>query len=228
MPYIFSRNNKTGFPPSARMTAGRGRAIPGVVRVFLFPSFSSLARESSPNRKQQDWIPAFGENDSGEGTDESPRLDGVAPSAGVTDERRRLDSITTQRAIAPSFRHSRALLGNPVLHCEQQDWIPAFGENDGGEGKGREGPFPVSCVSFFFRHSRALLGNPVLIGNNRTGFPPSARMTAGRVPTKAPDLMGSPLVLVSRTKGADLTASPPSALLPPPSVILEPCSGIQS
>ncbi len=33
------------------------------------------------------------------------------------------------------------------------------GEND---GRGGEGSFPVSCVSFFFRHSRGLHGNPVL------------------------------------------------------------------
>ncbi len=41
-------NNRTGFPPSVRMTAGRAMVIPGVVRVFLFPSFSWPPRESSP------------------------------------------------------------------------------------------------------------------------------------------------------------------------------------
>ena len=135
------------------------------------------------------------------------------------------------------FRHSRALPGNPVPNCEEQDWIPAFGENDGGEGmarmtagKGRVIPGVVRV--FFFRHSRGIHGNPVLscvcpssfprpdggkaaknpngyaaisrpfvilaplflcpsfsgparesspsVGKTRTGFPPSARMTAGR------------------------------------------------
>ena len=34
-----SDKNRTGFPPSARMTEGRGKVIPCVVRVFLSPSF---------------------------------------------------------------------------------------------------------------------------------------------------------------------------------------------
>ncbi len=51
-------------------------------------------------------------------------------------------------------RHSHALPGNPVPNCEQQDWIPAFGENDGRGGMARMTP--------------------------KTGFPPSVRMTAGR------------------------------------------------
>ena len=51
-------------------------------------------------------------------------------------------------------RHSHALPGNPVPNCEQQDWIPTFGENDGRGGMARMTP--------------------------KTGFPPSVRMTAGR------------------------------------------------
>ena len=44
----FIAKNRTGFPPSARMTAGSGRVIPCIVRVFLFPSFSWPPRKSSP------------------------------------------------------------------------------------------------------------------------------------------------------------------------------------
>ena len=41
-------------------------------------------------------------------------------------------TATPQLPTLPSF--SRALPGNSVPNCEQQDWIPAFGENDGREG----------------------------------------------------------------------------------------------
>ena len=66
--------NRTGFPPSVRMTAGRGRVIPCVVRVFLFPSFSWPPRESSP-RPHSGFPPSArmtagrdGENDGGGGS----------------------------------------------------------------------------------------------------------------------------------------------------------------
>ena len=85
---VLGRIHRTGFPPSARMTAGEGdghsyllarmtcvcllpslscvRVAVILVRVFLLPSFSGLARESSSWANTQDWIPAFGENDGGE------------------------------------------------------------------------------------------------------------------------------------------------------------------
>ena len=118
-------NNRTGFPPSARMTegihsygmawiptcgendgGGGGGSFPCVS--FFFRHSRALLGNPGFSGKQQDWIPAFGENDGGGGGGSFP-------------------------CVSFFFRHSRALLGNPGFSGKQQDWIPAFGENDGGD-----------------------------------------------------------------------------------------------
>ena len=97
-------------------------------------------------------------------------------------------------------RHSRALPGNPVLGRIHRTGFPPSARMTAGEGDGHSYLLArmtcacllpsLSCgcvllpslsgVSFCCRHSRALPGNPVLGRIHRTGFPPSARMTAGR------------------------------------------------
>ncbi len=61
---------------------------------------------------------------------------------------------------------------------QEQDWIPAFGENDGGEGKGHSRcracfSFAVILFPSFSWPPRESSPRP------HSGFPPSARMTAG-------------------------------------------------
>ena len=168
---------RTGFPPSARMTAGKGRAIPGVVRVFfLRPSFSVILVASTGIQScpVSVFLPSVTM-----AAKPQKKPNGYAATSHPSPPRRPLPAVilvastgiqschmcvrlpspvtmaarpqknltaTPQCPVLSSFsrlsffvRHSRALPGNPVSNCEDQDWIPAFGENDGreGEGKGR-------------------------------------------------------------------------------------------
>ncbi len=116
--------------------------------------------------------------------------------------------------------------------CESPPWIPAYGEHDGREAS--EHPVRHFRASFlplsfprisFCRHSRALPGNPVLKQEHHPGFPPTARMTAGR-----PASIQSVILPLPRQAGNPPPSSSPSVMLAYflPSVILGPCPGIQS
>ena len=140
------------------MTAGKGRAA-SLQSDLLFPTF--FLRHSR-------------------GIHGNPVLSYVRLPSPVTMAARPQKTQRLRRNF-PSFRHSRASLSFSVIlgPCpgiqsfsgKDQDWIPAFGENDGGEGmarmtagKGRAASLQSDLLSptFFFRHSRGIHGNPVL------------------------------------------------------------------
>ena len=158
------------------MTAGRGRIIPGVVCMsfffrhcrapfFLSPSFSGLARESRPSFPVSHVFlsPSF----SWSPRESSPRPHCIFLECHV-------HFPTPSFSWPPRESSPRPHSGFP----------PSARMT---EGRGRIIP-GVVCVSFFFRHCRApFFLSPSFSWSPRessprphSGFPPSARMTAGR------------------------------------------------
>ncbi len=147
-----------------------------VGRVFLLPSFSGLARESSSWANTQDWIPAFGENDGGEGDGHShllARMTWVCSFA----------VIVVCVFLLPSFS---GLARESSAWANTQDWIPAFGENDGGEGDGHSylpARTTVWIPAFGENDGGEAMVIPTFPREQRSGFPPLARMMGRHHPT---------------------------------------------
>ena len=125
---------KTGFPPSARMTAGKGRVIPGVVRVFFFrhsrgihgnpvlscvrlPSPVTMAARPQKNLTATPQFPVLS-SFSGPARESSPSVGktrtGFPPLARMTAGKGRVIPGVVRVFF---FRHSRGIHGNPVLSC---------------------------------------------------------------------------------------------------------------